>query len=225
MKNSLCQIWTAAGEYATIRTVIIMDNTSTLSAVLARAEEEELDICGLRFQSETASSALYTGGSVDGCSFFACRLPQAGFSGTMFFDCVFENCDLSGARFRGCSMKNVTFRDCRLTGADFRDAVSSDAAFIDCAVSYSNHGMAVYKKCRFQGGTFQESSFFEVEWKNCTVETDLTLAEFQRAKLGGADLRKSTLYGAVFSADSLRGVTVSREQAADLAVLLGLVIK
>ncbi len=202
-----------------------MGNTISLSELLAQAEEEELDIRGLRFQSETAAASLYTSGSIDGCAFSACRLPQSGFSGTMFFDCVFEGCDLSGVRFRGCSFKNVTFRDCRLTGADFRDAVGTDMTFTDCAATYSNHGKAIYKKCRFQGGTFQESSFFEVEWKNCTVETDLTLAEFQRAKLGCADLRKSTLYGAIFSAESLRGVIVSREQAADLAALLGLVIK
>ncbi len=195
-----------------------------LTVRLLEAEEKEIDLRGETYTGEQAGEAHYAGGTIDGCRFSACHFPKACFTRTMFFGCRFENCDLSGVDFRACSFKDTVFSACRLTGADFRDASLSGVELSDCVCAYTNHASALYKKCRLTGGSFQEASFFQTEFRACSLETDFTLAEFQRAQFGGADLRKCDLYGAIFTPDTLRGVTVTREQAADLAKLLGLII-
>ena len=192
---------------------------------VSRAEADETDVRGAQFVGEDAAGASCCGVTFERCTFTGCRMAGAVFSGSMFFDCTLTGCDLSGARFSGCSFKRCTLEGCKLSGADFCEAYGSDSRFEGCIGDYSNHASAVYKKCVFSGGSFREAAFFRTELRECRLETDFTLAEFQRTALSGADLRKCELYGAVFTADALPGVRVTRAQAADLAALLGLIVE
>lgn len=202
-----------------------MQQPEPLAAILARAEETEEDVRGQTFSGQTAEAISSRGVTFDGCVFSGCHLSGSDFSSSMFFDCRFECCDLSGTHFCGCSMKNTALIGCRLSGADLREVYGSGLRMEDCIGDYSNHAAARYKKCAISGGSFHEASFFQTELRECDLETDFTLAEFQRTKLFGADLRKCELYGAVFTPESLSGVHVTREQAADLAALLGLIVE
>lgn len=202
-----------------------MEPTGSLAALLERAAEDEEDIRGLHFSGEAAEGALARGVTFDGCTFTGCRLAGADFSRAMLFDCRFERCDLSGAHFFSCSMKNTVLDGCRISGADLREAYGSSVTFSECIGDYSNHASAVYKKCALLGGSYHEAGFFQTELRDCRLETDFTLAEFQRTQLHGANLRKCELYGASFTQDALAGVRVTREQAADLAVLMGLIVE
>ena len=115
-----------------------------------------------------------------------------------------QNLDLSGAKLPYADLTNARLSDCRLqrasllgavmTGADLEGADLSNAVLsgADCRA-------AVFRSAKLDGAflshTCLQTAVLEGVWAR---NTDLKFADFSEARLSGAHLDGSELYGAVF---------------------------
>lgn len=193
---------------------------------MTRAMEEPLadwHISSGQFFSEQLKEMRF-----ERCTFTGCRFAGAELAGASFVDCRFKNCDLSGVR-----ADNVYFCRCDFDGVKALGAVFIDARFAHVTIRQSNFSSAnmtgaSIEKVQFTGCDLSHSSLSEWRHKQLFLEECVfTKANFFKTSLKGLDFTTSQLEGIVVSdeAAELRGAVVSAVQAADLARLLGLVVR
>jgi uncharacterized protein YjbI with pentapeptide repeats len=185
--------------------------------------EERVEECS--FSGESYAGANFKGLDVlrtkfTRCDFSECSMENAGFRDVVFEACDFSNCDFSKAGFQ-----RVAFIGCKLMGADFVEASLRYARFTDCIGAYANFADGklqdtVFEKCRLDRAAFSRVKL-DAAFDHC----DLTQVLFQQAALKDIDLRTCKLNGMQVTLPDLKGAIVTTMQAADLAVLLGLVVR
>jgi uncharacterized protein YjbI with pentapeptide repeats len=105
------------------------------------------------------------------------------------------------------------FKQTKLSTSSFSYGLFSEASFDSCEII----------DCDLSGALMSRS-----ELKRTILKDDkLVTAELFMTNMRGIDLSKCDISGIVLSRElsELRGVTVNFEQAADLAKLLGLIVK
>ena len=80
------------------------------------------------------------------------------------------------------------------------------------------------RNCRIFESQLQDSVFSDAKFQKCILKADFTRADFMHAAVADLDLRACQIDGAVFAPAELRGMIVTREQAASIAAILGLKI-
>lgn len=195
-----------------------------LAQTLAEAAADGLDVTGCSFTGDAGVQELF-GLGIERCLFRNCRLTGCDFTRTTLSQVRFEHCDLSGVRFDDAGLHQVSFYDCRGLGAYFIGALWDEVTVSDSVFDYANFIRAEWRQCQLSG-SFRDAALGELTVKKSVVDDcDFTRSDWSRAKIGGLDFTKAVIEGAVFSLDGLGGVIVSREQAAELARLLGLQIR
>ncbi len=197
--------------------------TRPLAETLRGAVLDSVDITGCRFTGDAGRQDLY-GLGIERCCFSDCRLNGCDFTRTTLQDVHFERCDLSGVHFDDAGLHRVRFHDCRLLGAYFNGALWDEVETTGSVLDYVNLIRADWKGCTLSG-SFRDTALSELTVKKTRVAgCDFTRADWTHAHIAGLDLSQAVIEGTIFSLDGLQGVRVSREQAGELARLLGLVI-
>lgn len=195
-----------------------------LAETMAAAIQNGTDITDCRFSGDAGVQDLY-GLAIERCVFQSCHLTGCDFTHTTLSDVRFEDCDFSGCRFDDAGLQRVSFRDCRALGARFDNAALEQVRIHGGCFDYANLSRTELKQCVLTG-SFREASFGGSVWKKSTVGgCDFTGSDWIRAQIGGLDFSTSEIGGTLFSLDGLKNVTVSAEQAVQLAKLLGLNIR
>lgn len=173
----------------------------------------DVDCYGYEFQSVVFS----------GCRFISCDMTK-----TSFYRCRFEKCDLSNCKFIDGYFKECEFSHCKANGANFGRGVIKQSVFKSTSLTYglfseTNFDDCKIADCDMSGVLLSQSVIKRTELK----DVKLIGAELFHASIRGLDLSKCDISGIVLSRElsELRGVTVNFEQAADLAKLLGVIVK
>lgn len=186
-------------------------------------------------RDERLEESLFTGESYQGenlkglealrcrfvrCDFSGCNLSQAGFRDVAFEACDFSNCDFSRAAFQ-----RTAFQGCKLMGGDFVEASLRHVRFADCAGGYVNFADCKVQSAAFEGCKLPNAAFVRCHLSASFTLCDLTQGLFEQTLLKGFDLRTCKLRGLHITLPDLKGAVVTPLQAAELAALLGLVIR
>lgn len=181
---------------------------------------------GLRFRGAALTEQELHGFDVEGCLFQECRFTGQEWEGVHFSDTRFEQCDLSGFRLQDCGLRRVEFRQCRMLGFWSLEGIWEHVFLTGCAAQYGNYGLSQFRRCLLEDCDFSSGTFGGADFRNTAIRRcRFDQTEFFHAKLAGLDFSDSSLSGAAFALEDLRKVTVSPEQAVELAKLLGLYIK
>ncbi len=198
-----------------------LDSSADLLDKLNRDERvEECVFTGQSFAGEDVKGLDVHRCRFVKCDFSECSMEMAGFRDTVFEACDFSNCDFSKAAFQ-----KTLFQGCKLMGADFIDVSLRHVRFLDVSGGYVN-----FADSKLQDVIFEKSKLPNAAFSRCKLSAsfdacELTQSLFQQTPLKDIDLRTCGLQGLQVSLPDLKGAIVTTLQAADLAVLLGLVVK
>ena len=197
----------------------------TIEQDFLRLIKEGYDVENAEFQGGEAFEADLYGLGVDNCVFSGCRFTDCSFDHATVSDTNFVGCDLSGVTFRDAGLKNVTFTNCKLMGTIFVDASMQNCMFFGCNGAYANFARSLLRGCQFVENNLKQSVFSSVRFQKCMLQSDFSGADFMHAALQDVDLTACRIDGAIFAPMELRGLQVTRDQAASIAAILGLKIK
>lgn len=154
------------------------------------------------------------------------NLIGSSFSKADFLDVIFENCDLSNVRLDGANIHRVHFKNCKLLGVNFTDVRFGNVTFEHCignlsAFAQSKFDKVQFVECDLKQADFYDCTFKSIEFQHCNINE----ANLEETKLAGVDLSSCTFETLTVGINSLKGCTVSAQQATLLASLLGLIVK
>jgi uncharacterized protein YjbI with pentapeptide repeats len=137
---------------------------------------------------------------------------------------VVVSSDFNNAALRQATLSSASFTGCKLTGADLSESKAMDVVFAETLLigaklpSHSfrkqtvrkvDFGQADLRKCDFRGTTLEDCSLRDANVTGARFEQ----ADLRCCDLGGVKLNDARLF---------RGATISREQAGQLLLELGL---
>lgn len=141
---------------------------------------------------------------------------------SVFEDSRLAACDLVGASLERSRWTRLVLDGCRLSGANLDGSMLHDVAFVDCQLEHLRvqgarlEGVS-FVRCSLRGAYLMDSTLTRVRMIDC----DLRETDFRHAGLSGVDLRQSRLEEIGLAVDQFAGLTVTTEQALDLAVRIG----
>lgn len=191
------------------------------------AADNEDDLENFLFEKMTCTALEARKLEFHHCQFRTCRLLDAVLNRCYFADVRFENCDLSGADFSDSTFHRVVFDNCRLTGMDLNDSIFENCRFYLCQGEMSNFASCKANTLSFEQCVLSDSRLEACRLKN-TAFTDCRLegCELLHTALKNMDLRSDQITGIRLSGRrELNGAIVTPEQAADLAALLGVIVR
>ncbi|ACQ78463.1 pentapeptide repeat-containing protein [Beutenbergia cavernae DSM 12333] len=170
-----------------------------------------------------------------GVRFVDVDLTEASTRGTVFSECVFSNVAFNVSHHASTAFVNCTFRRCNFFDATFTGCKLVGAMFDGCSFGIMKVDRGDWSFAGFPGADLEGVEFTGVRLR----ESDLTHARCARSVFAGCDLSGSWLHGADFTdADlrgsalgeidprvvTLRGATITADQAIAIAAGLGLVV-
>lgn len=196
-----------------------------MEVVLQHAVEEETDLSGLFFANGTAPQEMRVI-SLKECRFSGCRFNGCKGNQLYFLNIQFESCDFSSAIFDRCLFRRVRFVNCKLFGTIFTDTSFEQCVFENSpgrllSLSRARCKEVLFSGCDLSNANLQESKLTKTYFENCRLRS----AELLHTPLKGIDFTSDDLEGVSVTIPELRGAIVTREQACDLAKLLGIVIQ
>lgn len=200
-----------------------LGGAEALAAALAEGEGE-LKGCALSNLRLTGPEGLdLTGARLTGCTLAGGALHRASFVDVVFTDCDLSNADLTGAYFSRC-----TLTGCKLTGVNLAGAALGHLRLIRCALPYANLDGA-----RINALSLADCDLSQAQLTGCALKqlscqgARFVGVNFFRTALRGVDFTQCELSGIQVSDrfEELAGAVVSPEQAAELAKLMGLVVR
>lgn len=167
-----------------------------------------------------------TDNTIDECIFDKVDFTPVVLERVELIDVEFNDCDLSNKRFDFQPLHRVIFKNCKLYGTSFIDSSLKDVVFDNCKSRYLNLSGSKLRNVIFKSSDFTEASFSGTECKGIYMENvKFEKAEFMRANFNGVDFSKSSIDGAYFDLDTLKGIAVNPSQCVLLASMLGVIVK
>jgi uncharacterized protein YjbI with pentapeptide repeats len=199
-----------------------------LAKTLPDAQLDALDgaeLEGLRIESCELAKARASQVRFEGVALVGGTMSESHVDALSWMDVRCERLDVSLAEWPRANLTRIELLACRATGLKLVDARIEDARFVDCHLDYAIFSGArlrrvVFERCRFRDADFGGADLTGTVFSGC----ELASVEFAGAKLDGADIRTSTVHDVRVTARDVRGLVVTRDQAATLAQLLGLVV-
>lgn len=188
---------------------------------LSRAGEG--DLCGVSVSHVTLTEQALYGMALRHAKLTACRFIGCDLSGADWADAHFHNCDFSGCDLSNASLRRCIFTDCKAVGLQFIDSAALEITLENCLLDYSNIVSSAVRKtgisrCRLREARLAECTLSKLELQ----QLDCTRATIFHTPLNGLDFTDVVLDGLIANPETLQGVLVTRDQAADLAPLFGL---
>lgn len=201
---------------------------SDLYSCAWRCRQEEQDIEQVRFSGEHIEEEDFSGLNFDTVIFENCTLIRCRFKGADFKTALFKNCQLPGCSFTGSWFNSTEFDNCQLVGTDFSQCSISNTFFTDCAMAMANFTETKLEQCTIATCDLTEAFFANCKLKKLQMDKNQCIGtEFFKTKLKDVDFTTCILEGIRVSSENgeLKGAKVNFFQAAELAKMLGIVIK
>ncbi|MBS0219996.1 MAG: pentapeptide repeat-containing protein [Proteobacteria bacterium] len=158
-----------------------------------------------------------------GCSFAFCDLQAMEAAMCNFATSVFDRCDLYNASAVECSFRGAGFNRSTFTKVLSKRSTLTKATFDRCNFSFADLSGLNLQNSEFLSCKFSEASFIDTDLSHATMlACTLDRVEWERARLGGCDLRGSRLAGlnlAVLA--DYAGLVISESEQSDLLRQLG----
>lgn len=198
-----------------------LDSGADLMDKLSKEDRiEECVITGESYAGENLKGLDVLRSRFVKCDFSECNLEQAGFR-----DTVFEACDFSNSDFTKAAFARVLFQGCKLMGADFVESSLRHVRFSDASGGYVNFADSKVQDTAFEKSRLPNAAYLRCRLAASFDTCDLQQSLFEQTPLKDIDLRTCKLQGLQTTLHDLKGAIVTASQAADLAVLLGLIIR
>lgn len=157
-----------------------------------------------------------------------CIFNKVVFQKTYFRNCFFKNCDFSNCDFSNSTFSNCKFQNVKGVGTNFSDSSFKDIKINDCMLRYAVFTYSLFNICAIEQSDLTEAFIDNCKAKKLTFnDVSLIRANFYKTALKGIDLRTCQIDGMILSteANELKGAVVDMMQAAELARILGVIIK
>ncbi|MBE6033992.1 MAG: pentapeptide repeat-containing protein [Clostridiales bacterium] len=208
--------------------LVVVDQMSEFIALAEALKNEggtieEKYITALTGEKLDFSSIEGTGIIVENCTF-----NRVVFQKSYFKDCLFKNCDFSNCDFSSSTFSNCLFQNIKGVGADFSESVLKDMEIKECLFRYGVFTYSLLKDCNIADSDFSESFIDNCKIKKLNLDkVNLIRTNLCKTPLKGIDLRSAQIDGIILSAEAkeLYGAVVELSQAAELAKILGIIIK
>ena len=163
---------------------------------------------------------------LDGVRLQRCTMSGANVTRADWRNVVANGCDLSASSFEETTLDRVELVDCTLVGARWSAARLSDVHFVRCRLDLASFWSARFQRVSFEECKLREADFHGADLSGVVFsDCDLERVNLADTTLKGTDLISSQIGGIQVGARSLPGLIVNREQAVELAVVLGLVVR
>ena len=197
-----------------------------LERTLLECDAMEEDVTDCRFTGSILTGFAMEKVELHRCRLEGCRLEGCSFSQMDFVDVEFIGCDFSGASMNQCLFLRCRFSDCKGIGTDFARSQVRHVTVERGPLRYTNWGEGHFTAVRFSECDLSEGVWLQcvpdsLEWEHC----QLGGCNLCRTPLKGMDLTTNAVEGLMVTGEELRGAIVTPYQAAELARLLGVVIK
>ncbi|MCW0483319.1 pentapeptide repeat-containing protein [Gaoshiqia sediminis] len=135
-------------------------------SVLREAIALNLDLTGLRVESESLDEVTWNGASLTGVSFLNCSMKKNEFQDCTVTGLYLHSCDLSSSKFR-----KTTLRDFHLADSKSAKVHFSDCQFNNSFILSSSLSDARFYECGFFSSVFNSTGLSGSIFKNCTGDT------------------------------------------------------
>lgn len=213
----------------------IAESMNVMQPEIPELLDDGIDVMNKLLSEDKVQEGIFTGESFTNenmkgldvlrCRFVKCEFTQACFEQAGFRDVVFENCDFSNCDFTKAAFQRVAFLGCKLMGADFIESALRSVRFFDCDARYANFADGKAQEIAFENVRLENAAFLRFKLTASFSQCSLSQATFEQTLMKGFDLRTCRLGGLQVTLSDIKGAIVTPVQAADLAALLGLVIK
>jgi uncharacterized protein YjbI with pentapeptide repeats len=188
----------------------------------ARDIEDDAEIGAVAIEGAHWSGKVLRNVELDAVEIRKGMLTGSQWTRARWVDVRCTGCDLSNVEWDDATFARVELVDCRLAGAKLSESRLDHVRFVRCQLSYASLlstkcSSVAFEDCSLVEAQFHSSDLGGVPFLRC----DLAKADFAHAKLEGADVSTSSIVGIRIGAGEVRGLGTTREQAAALAVLLG----
>jgi uncharacterized protein YjbI with pentapeptide repeats len=193
------------------------------------AREGDLSLAFLRFVGVAFESVDFSGLTLSDVAFVDCSFGQASMTEASCRGVRFHRCDCSNLSFSGSLFRDCEFVGTKCMGAGFSDCRFDRVSFCSSNFRFADFGFARFARCVFSSSDFTESFLTDCKFgKEIRLDRSrFDSCDFSRTSLKGLDLSACEIESIHVSAAAaeLKGAVVDRFQAAELARLLGIVIK
>lgn len=190
------------------------------------AEEETAE--GLHFKNADLCGEALGRLGFSRCILEGCRFQNADLTRASFADCLLKNCDFSGAKLWEGYFSRCRLQSCRALGADFAESRLFSVVFSGCQLRYACFDRTRWDRVLAEDTCLAECMVTRAALKRLSFAgADLSGACFTGTPMKGLDLRGCTVTNLSCSEDNreLRGVVADPLQAAELARLLGIIVR
>ena len=194
-----------------------------LACVRQEQQAEDSLLKGIAAQGESFYKGSLKSVELSGCSFHDCDFEKAS-----FVDVLFRGCDFSGSRLTDCYFHRCAFLSVKGVGAGLHESLLRRGRLEECVCSYANFSGTSWESALLRDCDLQDSYLEESRLKKTALEqVKLNRANLFGTSLRGLDLRSCEIEGILVSdgKKELAGAVVDLYQAAELAKLMGLVIR
>lgn len=155
-----------------------------------------------------------------------CRFLLNDYSQMEFLDVIFKKCDLSNFNFSKSIFYRCKFQSCKLIGSQFIGSTLKDVYWQDCLINYAVFSNSKLKQICFEDSQLEEAFFQNVSMNKVEfIKCNLQLADFTESKLNNLDLSTSDFIDLKLTPSLAKGLSIRLDQAASIAVMLGVIIK
>ena len=123
-------------------------------------------------------------------------------------------------------MHRVECKGSKMLGAHLADSHFQHVLFDNCILNLAAFGYSQLKHVQFTNCMMEQTDLYECTFKKVAFDgCTLNDANFHQTSLKGIDLSNSSFDRLTVSIDSLRGCTITPNQAIGFASMLGLIVK
>lgn len=165
---------------------------------------------------------------VQGCLFQGCRFTGANWHGARFADVVFRNCECSAVQAEDADFCRCRIENVKAVAASFAGSRLAHVRLEDSCLRQANLTGALLQQVYLHRSDLSEAFLAQCRHKGLVLrECTLMGTSFFGTLMNGLDFTDCRMEGIVVSdaGKELRGAIVNVSQAADLARVLGLVIR
>lgn len=142
-----------------------------------------------------------------------------------FLDVVFQNMDVSNLEFDESLFQRVDFRNCKLIGSSFYKSKLKYVIFQESILRYANFSNTNLEHVSFNSCELVEASLLASEYKELKFDhSQITKLDLRETKIKGLDVSTCEFDSLLVDMRDLNGLKIRFDQAAVIAMMLGVEI-
>lgn len=195
-----------------------------MNSLLKKYKEDEI-ISYDEYQEEVLTNLNFEFDSIEEVVLEKCSLDHVVFRDLYMKKVIFKNCTLTNCYFMNVTASEITFLDSKLTDVVFDEGKIRKLEITDSLIQFSTFSTFSIQEGKMNS-RFIDTTFSNVSLSKC----DFLESFFEEWKITKLDceevnLSKCKLNSIKGDISSLKGVTLSMEQAFDIISAMGIIIK